>query len=113
MKKIISLIHVIMLLSLSTTSALAEQDVQITGKIQQPLPRPAASSRTMLKASGVPSSVTLLKIELSDNAWLKLETRLEHIENVPSAALSMSSSQSAQLGMNKVPVLNHCQHGSH
>jgi len=113
MKSISRCIPVILTSMIATNTALAEQDVQVVGKIQQPLERPVSNARNLLKAKTLPSSVTLLKIELSDNAWTKLENRLDTVESVPNPTLSISSKgTNVQLGMNNVPVLDQGPHGT-
>ena len=47
-------------------SAFAQQDIQLIGKIQQQLPRSANPMVRTLNAQALPTSITLLKIELSD-----------------------------------------------
>lgn len=94
-----------------TTSVLA-QDIQLVGKIQQPLSTPAKQT---LKAHAtlIPKTITVFRVQLSDNAWTKLQDKTEtgQAESFNTDTLG-GNTKGVQLGMNNVPVLDQGPHST-
>lgn len=98
-----------------TTSALA-QDIQLVGKIQQPLSAPAKQT-IKAHAAIVPKTITVFRVQLSDNAWVKLQDKTE-VEQAESLSTENNTdtfggnAKGVQLGMNNVPVLDQGPHST-
>lgn len=83
--------------------------VKIVGNIAQPI-RP--SNHYSLKASSTPKSITLLKLELSNEVQQRFKHRLEKILHDVPLNIPKPLPTQVQLGMNNVPVLDQGAHGT-
>ena len=97
--------------------AFAQPDVQVTGSFEQILPQTQTNqSRPLARGLAKPTSVTLLKVELSNHAKQTLSSRLANMQHRPNTLLTTEKSNGlpshVQLGMNDVPVFDQGQHGS-
>ena len=95
-----------------TGSSFAQQDIQLIGPIVQPLARQSTHALKKFNAPSVPTSVTLLNIKLSDNAWEKLQVRAQEIKEQPLSTLTLRHGKRVQLGMGQVPVFDQGPHGT-
>ena len=96
-------------LSLCSPLVFAEPDVQIVGQKNQPLAQNIRALRNHNFPS-MPAMVTLLSMQLSSNAWTKLNLRTDLPEALTAAPIPPK--QSVQLGMNQLPPLDQGRHGS-
>ncbi len=101
------------LLMLSSAVVIAEE-VKIVGRVDIPLQLPSQSRS--LRATAKPGAVrhiALLKVELSDKARQKVESRVnEAVFDVNDMALATAPTKKVQLGMGSVPVLDQGAYGS-
>jgi hypothetical protein len=103
------LVHWIFLFMLMSAGVMA-QDIKIVGSIDQSIKLPAG--RPFLRATSPPvRHIALLKIELSDNARQKIESRVDEALNT-NQAVSIATGSKIQLGMGNVPVLDQGSYGA-
>jgi hypothetical protein len=97
-------------------TAFAEQDIQFVGKIQQPIsPESQIHANARTFKGPLPTSVTLLKVKLSDHAWTKLQEKThaeEQSQSIMASQESTTTGQNVQLGMNNVAVRDQGPHGT-
>ena len=107
----------VLLFLLANGSALA-QDVGIIGGIEQSIKQTQPNTNLKFNAqSDTNTTITLLKIELSEHAQRAISQRVDQaLQSNQSAVMysnaPASASQQKQLGMNNVPVLNQGQFGT-
>ncbi len=100
--------------SLCWSTTLFAQDFQFVGKMQQPINQ---QTQQVIKAQAMqakditlPRTVTVLKVQLSENAWTKLHDKVQ--DNAALMQAEAPGQNSVQLGMNNVPILDQGPHGT-
>ncbi|OGV46926.1 MAG: hypothetical protein A3F46_01985 [Legionellales bacterium RIFCSPHIGHO2_12_FULL_42_9] len=99
---------------LFTSQAFAQQEIQFVGSHAQPLPSSTYDTLTRLQSQNLPTSVTLLNVQLTENAWNKLRARTQDMESkqLNRNAAPAFTTKNMQLGMGNVPVLDQGAHGT-
>jgi hypothetical protein len=112
-------IHIILTATLLWTTSVFALDMQVVGKIQQPIQQPAQqTNKPTMKAqasTALPATVTIFKVQLSDNAREKLQDRAATESQTMETLTSKASSGTAngvQLGMNNLPVFDQGPHNT-
>jgi hypothetical protein len=99
--------------SFAFSGAVFAQEVAVVGSLQQTVHVPAFSQQAKSKVQFFNKKITLLKIHLSDKAREAINLRSEQDAQESSGALvNGEESNSVQLGMNNVPVLDQGGHGT-
>ncbi len=110
------LIYAVLASCLLNTTAFAESDIEIKGKIKQIIPdNTPHSSIHYFPQKPSSHTVTLLKVKLSEKAWNKLSERVEHNSQEPAPPLPphlKGLATETQLGMDNVPVMDQGAHGT-
>src|SRR3990167_7155630 len=93
---------------LFTSQAFAQQEIQFVGSHAQPLPSSTYDTLTRLQSQNLPTSLTLLNVQLTENAWNKLRARTQDMESkqLNRNAAPAFTTKNMQLGMGNVPVLD-------
>ena len=104
------LLHSIAITVLLSTSAYAQQDIELNGTTVYPVVK---TSRNLFQSNGASKYIRLLNMELSQNAWSKL-TKPANIlsETNPIATETLNLPTQVQLGMNQLPVLDQGSYGT-
>ncbi len=104
----------VLLACFSSSVAIAD-DLQLAGTVTQNLPAPTSSQHAFSVQSEQPQPITLLNIQLSDNAQrilkLRADKAMHPAQTLASPRISRHPSQ-VQRGMANVPVLNQGAHGA-
>ncbi len=99
-----------------SSSAMAQEEMQLVGKIQQPIAKPSKTIVKSMKAKQnqrlLPTSVTLLKVKLSDQAWTKIQLNTATPATEPQGNYIKGNANRVQLGMNQVPVFDQGPHST-
>ncbi|MCH9756480.1 MAG: C1 family peptidase [Gammaproteobacteria bacterium] len=109
--------HTFIIVCLLSSTAIAQPDIEIKGQITQTIPdtKPQVSA-TQKSNPTAPKTVTLMDVKLSEHAWKTLNRRAEDTVQHPTPLLLTppytTAQSSAQLGMNKVPVMDQGNHGT-
>lgn len=103
---------------LITTGAFAQSDIEITTPIEKTVPVQVKPQTHGVYQSAPSQQVTLMGVNLSEQAWTKLDERIGDIAQSPDTLKTPSCEGkrvgcfNTQLGMNNVPVLNQGRHGA-
>jgi hypothetical protein len=98
----------VLYLTLCSSLAIAQPDIEIVGEKQLPLTKTTRMLHAAQQNASMPSVITLLQMQLSSHAWSALSARAENQDTT----WPWDSGKSVQLGMNQVPPLDQGQHGS-
>lgn len=104
-----------LLTSLLFSSSIFAQDFEFSGEIHQSVPQKSISIKGQRhhviepKNAQTPDTVTVLKMQLSDRAWEKIN---ENASDASSSFEDSNGKNNIQLGMNNVPVLDQGPHGT-
>lgn len=104
------LLHRIAITVLFSTTAYAQQDIELNGTTQYRIPK---VSRQLFQSSASSKYIRLLNMTLSENAWAKLTQPASTSAVTHAAVINTTPLPSqVQLGMNQVPVLDQGSYGT-